>query len=379
MSIQDPLTLLQQSVANNGEQPALYLEDGSQTQEIEAAVSVNFGNGGSVLITAETRFLKDEKPLDFRTVIFAYINRELPSADYIQACATKNLIHLTFVERNELLSYINGTAQESQLTSILPSKNAKRPADGTQEGQPKRERSEAVAKIYAQEHITKPFSYCLHGTKEVDFSSVQREARDTFLISKTSRPSASLAITGAKPDKPKSRLRDPIILLSPSASSLITMHNVKKFLEEGIFVPPEIAARDTGGPAPELLSLAYKSKLQAGKTLRFVVVENTDKFKPDYWDRLLVVFTTGQAWQFKPYAQSFSDPRSLFHKTKGILVRYRDEPTNQAERDWNIQGIQVDRQSRYNDRVTVSALWDSLERWIEEKGKKDFYRYERRT
>lgn len=378
MSITDALTLLQQTAAANA-QPVLLDQGVSPTTEIDLAVSVKLDGETTIPLSAETRFNKDEKPLDLRTVIFAYLNKDLASADYIQACAAKNLIHLTFVERNELLSYINGNADESRLAHITPSENAKRNGDPLQGDQPKRGRSEAVLKIYAQEHVTKPFSYCLHGTKEVDFSSVQREAREAFLISKTSRPNGAAGAAAASKEKPKSRLRDPIILLSPSASSLITMHNVKKFLEDGVFVPPEVAARETGGPAPELLSLAHKSKLQAGKTLRFVVVENTDKFKPDYWDRLLVVFTTGQAWQFKAYAQSFSDPRSLFQKTKGVLVRYRDEPSNQAEKDWNIQGIQVDRNSRYNDRVTVSSFWDSVERWIEEKGKKDFYRYERRT
>lgn len=373
----DALEALQQSLSAKQE-PQLLSDGGEATQDIGSATSVRLSQDAVLPLSSETRFFKDAKPLDLRTVLFAYLNRELPSADYIQACSAKNLTHLTFVEKNELLSFLDGVAQGGALAHIAPLGNQKRPADETQQGEQKRGRSDAVLKIYAQEHVTKPFSHCLHGNKEVDFSSVQREARDAFLISKSARPANALAAPAGK-DKTKSRLRDPIILLSPSASSLITMHNVKKFLEEGIFVPPEQAARETGGPAPELLSLAYKSKLQQGKTLRFVVVENTDKFKPDYWDRLLVVFTTGQAWQFKPYAQSFSDPRSLFQKTKGVLVRYRDESTNQAERDWNIQGIQIDRQSRYNDRVTVSGFWDSVERWIEEKGKKDFYRYERRT
>lgn len=373
----DPLALLQQTLSSK-QHPELSLDNGDRTTEIDIATNVTLNDSTTLPLSTPTRFVKDNEPLDLRTVLFAYFNRELSSADYIQACSAKNLIHLTFVEKNELLSFLDGNATENSLTHITSSETQKRSADTKQEGDQKRSRSDVVLRIYAQEHVTKPFSHCLHGTKKVDFSTVQREARDAFLLSKSAKPSAALAVPGAK-DKTKSRLRDPIILLSPSASSLITMHNVKKFLEEGIFVAPEVAARETGGPAPELLSLAYKSKLQAGKTLRFVVVENTDKFKPDYWDRLLVVFTTGQAWQFKQYAQSFSDPRSLFHKTKGVLVRYKDEPTNQAEKDWNIQGVQLDRVSRYNDRVTVSGFWDSIERWIEEKGKKDFYRYERRT
>lgn len=368
----DPLSLLQKSIVAKVP-PELLLDNGNSTSEIDLARSVKLSGNTTLPLSSTTRYVKDSSPIDLKTVLFAYFNRDLPSADYIQACSAKSITHLTFVEKNELLSFLDGNTSES--ANITPLDSQKRSADAILEGDQKRSRSDVVAKIYAQEHVTKPFSHCLHGQKEVDFSSVQREARDFFLISKNSRPAAAVA---APKEKTKSRLRDPIILLSPSASSLITMHNVKRFLEEGIFVPPDIAARETGGPAPELLSLAYKSKLQTGKTLRFVVVENTDKFKPDYWDRLLVVFTTGQAWQFKPYAQSFSDPRSLFQKTKGVLVRYRDEPSNQAERDWNIQGIQIDRQSRYNDRVTVGQFWDSVERWIEEKGKKDFYRYERR-
>lgn len=368
----DHLSLLQKAIQAKVT-PQLVLENGESTSEIDLAISVKLNNDTVLPLSSPTRYIKDSAPADLRTLVFAYLNRDLPSADYIQACSAMSITHLTFVEKNELLSFLDGNTSES--VHITPLESQKRNAEALLEGDQKRGRSDVVLKIYAQEHVTKPFSQCLHGLKEVDFSNVQREAREFFLISKNSRPAAAIA---APKEKTKSRLRDPIILLSPSASSLITMHNVKRFLEEGVFVPPDIAAKETGGPAPELLSLAYKSKLQTGKTLRFVVVENTDKFKPDYWDRLLVVFTTGQAWQFKPYAQSFSDPRSLFHRTKGVLVRYKDEPTNQAERDWNIQGIQIDRQSRYNDRVTVGLFWDSVERWIEEKGKKDFYRHERR-
>ena len=364
----DALSLLKQEV--DAERAPILLVNDTPTDKVSAATNVKLGDAVLELSTA-TRLMRDNAPLDLRTILFAWINRELGAAEYIQACQEAGLTNLSFVEKNELMSFLSGSSTSLTSSNIAPM-NGKRPA----EEEIKRAQSDIVRRIYAQVHRTKPFSVCLHGKKEVDFSQVQKDARDTFLVSKTARPSSS----GAKPaDKPKSRLRDPIILLSPSASSLITMHNIKRFLEEGVFVPPEAAARETGGPAPEVLSLAYKSKLQSGKTLRFVVVESTDKFKPDYWDRLLVVFTTGQAWQFKPYAPQYSDPRTLFQRTKGILVRYADEPVNAAEKEWNVQGIQINRAQRYNDRVTVSTFWDSIEKWIEEKGKKEVYRHERRT
>jgi RNA pol II accessory factor, Cdc73 family, C-terminal len=72
------------------------------------------------------------------------------------------------------------------------------------------------------------------------------------------------------------------------------MHNVKAFLEEGKFVEPGEAAREAGGGrGPELLHISHKSGRFGGKAVRYVVVEGVEKFRPDYWDRVVCVFTTG--------------------------------------------------------------------------------------
>jgi hypothetical protein len=72
------------------------------------------------------------------------------------------------------------------------------------------------------------------------------------------------------------------------------MHNVKAFLEEGKFIPPSIAAKEAGGGrGPELLHISHKSNRFGGRAVRYVVVEGTEKFKPDYWERVVCVFTTG--------------------------------------------------------------------------------------
>ena len=72
------------------------------------------------------------------------------------------------------------------------------------------------------------------------------------------------------------------------------MHNVKAFLEEGRFVAPGVAATDAGGGrGPELLHISHRSNRAGGRAVRYVVVEGTEKFKPDYWERVVCVFTTG--------------------------------------------------------------------------------------
>lgn len=77
------------------------------------------------------------------------------------------------------------------------------------------------------------------------------------------------------------------------------MHNVKAFLEEGKFIPPSVAAREAGGGrGPELLHISHRSNRSGGRAVRYVVVEGTEKFKPDYWERVVCVFTTGHTSPF---------------------------------------------------------------------------------
>lgn len=174
--------------------------------------------------------------------------------------------------------------------------------------------------------------------------------------------------------------RDPIILLSPSASSLITMHNVKTFLEDGKFIPPTIAAKEAGGGrGPELLHISHKSPRLGGKSIRYVVVEGTEKFKPDYWDRVVCVFTTGllplfitvltvgQVWQFREYL--YSQPRTLFQHAYGVFVAYSTDPPNPVQKEWNVTTIKVEPNKRHTDREVVRGFWDGLEKWMEMRGK----------
>lgn len=157
--------------------------------------------------------------------------------------------------------------------------------------------------------------------------------------------------------------KDPIIILSPSASSLLTMHNVKEFLGEGRFVPPEEAIRLSGdSKAPELVALSHPTSRVRRGELRFVVVDGVDQFKPDYWERVVCIFTTGQAWQFRDY--HISEPVKLFHAYKGIILQYSGETAHPAASQWNVDLIRVDRQKRHTDEQIVSTIWRKIEDWM---------------
>lgn len=130
-------------------------------------------------------------------------------------------------------------------------------------------------------------------------------------------------------------------MISSSPTALITMHNVKKFLQESVyasyhcislphtnfncsFEPSQEArtrATAEGNPRPEDLIPIYRKRTHidsSGKetetSSRYFVVDSVEalsKFGVDAWDRVVCVMTTGQAWQFRPY--KWGEPIQLFH------------------------------------------------------------------
>jgi parafibromin len=134
----------------------------------------------------------------------------------------------------------------------------------------------------------------------------------------------------------------PIIIISSSPTSLVTMHNVKRFLQDSVFESPQDArarAAAEGNPRAEDVIPIYRKRTAIDSSgretetsvrcvdsllcvlgghvksrYRYFVVDSTEalsKFGQDAWDRVVCVMTTGQAWQFKPY--KWNDPKVLFH------------------------------------------------------------------
>lgn len=202
-------------------------------------------------------------------------------------------------------------------------------------------------------------------------------------------PSAGLS----QPRKGTSKTQDPIILLSPSASSLIRMSNVRSFLGDGVFVPPDHPTlampnsaasnilyihRPLGISDPSSSSRALGSQgHHARKPTRFILVDSTANFKPDYWQRLVAVFTTGQTWQFKSY--KWSSPPELFKHAPGIYVGWRGEDIPREVRGWGrgVRSFFVERwdekggvngSGRWRDREVVEGIWTAIEEGMKLRG-----------
>lgn len=162
-------------------------------------------------------------------------------------------------------------------------------------------------------------------------------------------------------------------MLSPSASSLLRMSNIKAFLESGQYVPANNNTTAT------ILHLTRTMKeIDPARPLRFVLVDGPEHFKPEYWNRVVAVFTTGQAWQFKNY--KWSNPSDLFRHVQGVYVGWRGEVLPPGVRDWGhrVLSCAVDKWTepvvpgtethRWRDREVSESIWKAIENGMLHRG-----------
>ncbi|KAK9241025.1 RNA pol II accessory factor, Cdc73 family-domain-containing protein [Lipomyces kononenkoae] len=409
----DPLRLLRHAVAEHAMPTMLTSADpsGPVTDDISTATHLIFPADASVAplsLSTPTRFVRKAGPntaggaIDLRAAYFCWLCRDENVAQYIALCGEKDVVNLTFLERASLVTWLEGADEQSDYivsdtgTAAATAQAVSEPkaaaaaattlktagAEGVEAkvaaARVKRPVDPRLERTYAIERVLVNRNTVLRGIKQTDFSYVRKEATESFIRSHnrsasgaqparqrggpyhTSSQRGPSTVAGPAPSSGQStKRRDPIILLSPSASSLLTMSNVKDFLERGTYVaaPPSSSAVN--------IQMINRNSNRLGQ-VRFVVVDSCERFKPDYWDRVVAVFTTGQAWQFKLY--KWHNPHELFQRVKGFCVTFSGDPVPESVRAWNVDVVQVDKVHRFRDRETVEGLWDVLEKWMEARG-----------
>jgi parafibromin len=108
---------------------------------------------------------------------------------------------------------------------------------------------------------------------------------------------------------------------------------------------------------------------------RFILVDSPDRFKPDDWNHVVAVFTTGQTWQFKSY--KWTQPADLFSHCLGIFVGWQGETVPEVVRGWGrgVVSMSVEKYSgqhggagRWRDREVVESIWLAIEESMRTKG-----------
>lgn len=153
------------------------------------------------------------------------------------------------------------------------------------------------------------------------------------------------------------------------------MSNIKSFLHLGTYVPAESSSL-TGSASADILHIQRNlPSIDATRSIRFIIVDTPEKFKPEYWSRVVAVFTTGQAWQFKNY--KWQSPAELFRNTLGVYVGWRGDAMPDTVKGWGsgVMATQVDKwsagagaASRWRDREVVENIWKGIEDNMRSKG-----------
>ncbi|OBT78873.1 hypothetical protein VF21_02876 [Pseudogymnoascus sp. 05NY08] len=404
---QDALLLLRQSIASDT--PALPTLTSSPPDNttatpddtpLSSAQHLHFPHAATSLpLTTPTRFLSSSAPVDLRSIYFAWLKREVAIPDYNAAALALNTAlaadggaggkvqNLAFVERLDLITWLEGASEESEYIRPLAADAAGAAASAqvaagkaggvapaAAAGARNRTVDPRLQEIYNGERRMGDRNSVLRGIKPTDFSHVRKIAQ-TFIGRKPGAPSSTTTHTTrptALPHNPKpTRRPDPIILVSPSASSLLRMSNIKSFLESGLYVPPSDSLSTSTSTILQLSRII--PSIDTTRPMRFVVVDSPEQFKPEYWARVVAVFTTGQTWQFKNY--KWQAPQELFRHALGVYVGWRGEPVPEAVRGWGRGVVSVGlepwsggRKTRWRDREGVEAVWRGVEEIMRVKG-----------
>ncbi|RDL33678.1 uncharacterized protein BP5553_08046 [Venustampulla echinocandica] len=407
---QDPLLLLRQSIASDSPCiPSTSADPGSASSvdlSLAKATHLHFTAPiqTSLPLTTPTRFTSSDKPVDLRSIYFAWLKRETAIHEYngsAQALSAElaaeggaggEVQNLAFVERLDLITWLEGASEESEYIKPLASDTSSAAASAqvasgaagsiapvtiTAVGRHGKTIDPRLAEIYNGERRMGDRNSVLRGIKPTDFSHVRKLAAPFNARKAAQAAAANQANNPTLAHNPKAPVRrpDPIILLSPSASSLLRMSNIKSFLEGGTYVPPDSSNSTSTSSASILHISRILPSIDPTRPMRFIIVDTPEQFKPEYWSRVVGVFTTGQVWQFKSY--KWQQPTELFRHTLGIYLGWRGDQPPDSVKGWGrgVLSTQVEKwsagaaaASRWRDREVVEGIWKAIEDNMRTKG-----------
>jgi len=145
------------------------------------------------------------------------------------------------------------------------------------------------------------------------------------------------------------------MIIVPSALSLITLQNVKEFLQDGVHVPD-----DDKLTKKRNFSTTIERSFNNSKVKFEVIDSNKAKSltEPE-WSRVVAVFSQGQEWQFRGWL--FKTPADIFSRAKGYYVHYDSDLVPQNVRSWNVSFLMINKQMHHLDKTASLKFWEELE------------------
>ncbi|KAJ3674750.1 hypothetical protein LUZ60_005366 [Juncus effusus] len=383
----DPLTLLREYSINNN----LHLITQTST-------TFHFGSQHTFPLHTSTAFRsKQGGHYSLATLLFFLRHHHLKHTDYLQSARLNQVPPITLPDRKPLLEYLTGvTASCGSIDPVVgfslndeyrPEEAGDDVAEVPEENM--LDTADYVSMIRALERPLKDREALLEA-KNRDFFSVliastrreeerqrsEAQQRKDGVVAKSrlvgmsneDRPDEKAIAQAGPGSVPKQAVRMkgvPIILVPSASQTLITIYNVREFLEDGIFVPSDVKAKSMKGARPDCVTVQKKlSRDRAGAVGAYEVRDKPSVLKAEDWERVVAVFVLGKEWQFKDWP--FKDHVEIFNKIIGFYIRFEDDSVESAKvvKQWNVKIISISKNKRHQDRAAALEVWDRLEAFM---------------
>ncbi|CAN4097665.1 unnamed protein product [Withania somnifera] len=366
----DPLTLLREYTIRNELHKIVRIGD-----------DYRFSNDYSFPCTIETAYRSKHVQANrytLETLINFITNHNLKHTDYIQQSRSLRIPAVTLPDRKPLLDYLTGKTASSDSIEFLkfPQPNDASVTGNEANGLGKvrvleNQNQNPIELIKAVEKPLKDRESILL-CKNRDFYSVftaalrrdeERQRAESLqrkdgLLGYDGGPKAKMHLKGSKIGEGV-----PIILVPSAFSTLITIYNVKEFLEDGVFIPTDLKLKQMKGSKPDCITVQKKFSRDRVVTA-YEVRDKPSALKPEDWDRVVAVFVLGKEWQFKDWP--FKDHVEIFNRIVGFFLRFEDDSVESAKtvKQWNVKIISISKNKRHQDRAAALEVWDKLEEFM---------------
>lgn len=381
----------------NGYKIILKDSEGQDTDDIAKAIEVqtessNGSSKGTFLLNEETEIEIDGSPVQLRVIIHCWMNKDSSAANYLADCKNKQLTNVSFLQRTDLINWLSGKTESSQYLKAIghngqtsdkanTSNDESAPlTDGSPDAKLATSGSAGnglvpsdpvLAETMKNERVVQDHNSALRGARPINFGylikdaelklvqSIKGSLRGSKLPPGHKGAHGRVSKTNGSSSGPR---KDPIILIPSAASSMLTIANIKQFLHDSKYMNP----RDLPSTPNGLVNIE-KNFERISRPIRFIIVDNTRMFtKPEYWDRVVAVFTTGHTWQFNNY--QWNTPQELFQHCKGYYFHFAGDSVPQHVQQWNVEKVELDKNKRFKDVEVVRYFWHSLEKELISRG-----------
>ncbi|XP_031091547.1 protein CDC73 homolog [Ipomoea triloba] len=371
-----------------------------------------FGNDYSFPGTIETGYRsKQGNRYTLETLVHFITNPNLKHTDYIQQARSNRIHPVTLPDRKPLLDYLTGKISSSDSIEFIKYDAASVPAAPTIAGAA----TESNGNAYVEGNVM-PDAGVLENQNPIEMIRAMEKPlrdRESILLSKNrdfytvltaavrrdeerqraealqrkdglvakSRLERGMGYGGGEDmgydgaTKTKIHLKGskigegvPIILVPSAFSTLITIYNVKEFLEDGVYIPTDVKLKQMNGQKPECVTVQKKFSRDRVVTA-YEVRDKPSALKTEDWDRVVAVFVLGKEWQFKDWP--FKDHVEIFNKVIGFYLRFEDDSVESAKtvKQWNVKIISVSKNKRHQDRAAALEVWDKLEEFMRSRSR----------